>query len=270
MVLCLKSFGEYGSSYLYQSLSATCQCLSQSLAAPASCRQRWPFRPDLLPPAGRARFILGESICQSIPTPPLRPCCWPAASRRWSCFRAATVPGAERCPYRQRPAARARSAGSRGCLAGLRPWDEFNGRIEAVESAAALARVELYRAHRLRRRPGGEEGAQLLFVIDQRPIVRPSGQRRGPARTCACRCRAGADAGPARAPAGGRACGLARGSRHAEPQHWPGPAQVRGRGRAGHPRGCSSTFTEVRAPITGPCQPPCSPWAIWPRPTRAC
>jgi multidrug efflux system membrane fusion protein len=29
-------------------------------------------------------------------------------------------------------------------------------------------------------------------------------------------------------------------------------------------------FTEVRAPITGRASRACSPWAIWPRPTRAC
>ena len=54
-------------------------------------------------------------------------------------------------------------------LQALRPWDEFNGRIEAVESVQLRSRVSGY-IERIAFAEGQEvKKGQLLFVIDQRP-----------------------------------------------------------------------------------------------------
>lgn len=54
-------------------------------------------------------------------------------------------------------------------LQGIRPWDEFNGRIEAVESVQLRSRVSGY-IERIAFAEGQEvKKGQLLFVIDQRP-----------------------------------------------------------------------------------------------------
>jgi len=51
----------------------------------------------------------------------------------------------------------------------IRPWDEFNGRIEAVESVQLRSRVSGY-IERIAFAEGQEvKKGQLLFVIDQRP-----------------------------------------------------------------------------------------------------
>ena len=54
-------------------------------------------------------------------------------------------------------------------LQAIRPWDEFNGRIEAVESVQLRSRVSGY-IERIAFAEGQEvKKGQLLFVIDQRP-----------------------------------------------------------------------------------------------------
>ncbi|KGH28319.1 MULTISPECIES: efflux RND transporter periplasmic adaptor subunit [Comamonas] len=54
-------------------------------------------------------------------------------------------------------------------LQAIRPWDEFNGRIEAVESVQLRSRVSGY-IERIAFVEGQEvKKGQLLFVIDQRP-----------------------------------------------------------------------------------------------------
>ncbi|CUA94203.1 efflux RND transporter periplasmic adaptor subunit [Comamonas thiooxydans] len=54
-------------------------------------------------------------------------------------------------------------------LQAVRPWDEFNGRIEAVESVQLRSRVSGY-IERIAFAEGQEvKKGQLLFVIDQRP-----------------------------------------------------------------------------------------------------
>ncbi len=54
-------------------------------------------------------------------------------------------------------------------LQAIRPWDEFNGRIEAVESVQLRSRVSGY-IERIAFGEGQEvKQGQLLFVIDQRP-----------------------------------------------------------------------------------------------------
>jgi multidrug efflux system membrane fusion protein len=154
-------------------------------------------------------------------------------------------------------------------LQAIRPWDEFNGRIEAVESVQLRSRVSGY-IERIAFAEGQEvKKGQLLFVIDQRPYraALASAQAQleraraaaGLAQTQDQRARQlVAENAVSREEADTRAATLAQATAQVRPRpSWP-------------PRGCSSTSPRCARPSRAVPAAPCSPWAIWPRPTRAC
>lgn len=155
-------------------------------------------------------------------------------------------------------------------LQAIRPWDEFNGRIEAVESVQLRSRVSGY-IERIAFAEGQEvKKGQLLFVIDQRPYraALASAQAQleraraaaGLAQTQDQRARQlVAENAVSREEADTRSATLARPRlRCVRPRpSWP-------------PRGCSWTSPRCARPSRAVPAAPCSPWAIWRRPTRAC
>jgi multidrug efflux system membrane fusion protein len=134
-------------------------------------------------------------------------------------------------------------------LQAIRPWDEFNGRIEAVESVQLRSRVSGY-IERIAFEGQEVKKGQLLFVIDQRPY------RAALASAQAQLERARAAAGLAqtqdqRARQLVAENAVSREEAARGPQRWPRPRPRCVRPRPSWPPRLQLDFTEVRAPITG-------------------
>ncbi|GAB2485175.1 efflux RND transporter periplasmic adaptor subunit [Comamonas humi] len=103
------------------------------------------------------------------PTPPLRPLLLSGALAALALLSGCGRPGAGDAHASNGPPPAPEVQVAEVALQAIRPWDEFNGRIEAVESVQLRSRVSGY-IERIAFGEGQEvKRGQLLFVIDPRP-----------------------------------------------------------------------------------------------------
>lgn len=243
--------------------------LVTSMAAPASYRQRRSFRQACCRQQG-GRIHSGRVHMSVHSTPPLRPLLLAGGLAALVLLSGCGRPGAGDAHAGNGPPPAPEVQVAEVALQAIRPWDEFNGRIEAVESVQLRSRVSGY-IERIAFAEGQEvKKGQLLFVIDPRPYraalvaPRPSSNARVPLpgwrrrRTSARASWWPRMRSRARRPTRG-------------PQRWPRPRPRYVRQRPSWPpHGCSSTSPRCVRPSRAVPAAPCSPWATWPRPTRAC
>lgn len=102
-------------------------------------------------------------------TPPLRPLLLAGGLAALALLSGCDRPGAGDAHASNGPPPAPEVQVAEVALQAIRPWDEFNGRIEAVESVQLRSRVSGY-IERIAFAEGQEvKKGQLLFVIDQRP-----------------------------------------------------------------------------------------------------